>query len=96
MARRLGRQMLAAAEADLQPDSLRTWHQGERIDRPGLGIRQGNAGQEGVEQGRLTRLDRARLDAAERAERRVGGLVGRGHERYLSLLPLREKVAAEG
>jgi hypothetical protein len=75
------RQMLAPAEADLQPDGLRPGHQGERIDRPGLRIGQGDAGQQGVEQGRLPRLDRARLDAPERAERRVGGLVGRGHER---------------
>ena len=80
VARRLGRQMFAAAEADLQPDRRRFGHQGERIDRAGFRIGQGDAGQQGVEQGRLPRLDGARLDATERAEGRVGGLVGRGHE----------------
>lgn len=81
--RRLGRHMLAAAETDLQPDLGRLGHHRPGVQRPGLGIGHGDGGQQGVHQRRLTRLDRAGLDAAERPQRAVqmrvsvfGGQVG--------------------
>jgi hypothetical protein len=77
----LGGHVLAAAEADLQPDFLGLGHQVARLERRG---RHGDLGQQGVEQGLLARLHRPRLQAAERAQRPVG-LLGIGHGRGLSL-----------
>ena len=79
-ARGLGGHVLAPAEADLQPDLRRLGRQGLGVQRPGLGVGHGDGRQQGVHQGRLARLDRAGLDAAEGPQGTVDmGIFGFGH-----------------
>ena len=66
--------MFAAAKADLQPDLGGVRFQAGGIDRA---FRNGDARQEAVQQGGLTRLDRPRLDPSERAQAaRRDGIAG--------------------
>ena len=62
----LGGHVLTAAEADLQPDLGRVWHERARVE--GL-LRDAQARQQAVHQGGLARFDRPRLDAAERTKK---------------------------
>ena len=88
--------MFAAAEADLQPDLGGFGHHRLRVERPGLGVRHGDGGQQGFHQGRLARLDRTGLDAAERPQRAVqagGGVLGTVFSAHpLPLAAVREGV----